>query len=369
MRMQSEQAIIIVLNILICSTYAHAGGVNEFYKDFLSALKNDRTSKLEALVRAKPNLAVKCLDVIHKKMQGGQDRQKTDTYAIVAQELEELIGLAKGKKNCSLAEKIYQRGLKALVLEEKLKKFARVVKLCPSHGAAYVNLGDINRKMGRFDDAVMNYEKALNIERNGSEALLGLGETFLNAGLYRRSLPYFERILAIDPQSTHAKKLLELAGGRIAQDNPKFLLSPEIVDRLGTEQENLMCMCPQFSKLQSRLRLHEVTFPISSAALSSRTKRQLDELAVSLKSDPLRSGRYIIEGHSDATGSKDYNQSLSLRRARAVKEYLVTTGGVPSSLLSTVGAGDSRAWTTNRTTAGRRANRRVEILSVRAGER
>jgi outer membrane protein OmpA-like peptidoglycan-associated protein len=368
MTIQKRQAVIIALIVLVFSTCALAGDVNELYRNFMSALKNDQTAKLEALVRSDPKTAAQCLAIIQKKMRGEEDKQRAHGYEIVAEEIEELIGITSKRRNCPLAEKVYQRGLRTAIPEEKLKKFSRVVKLCPSNGAAYVELGEISRKKGTFDEAVKSYEKALHIQKSSSKALLGLGETFLNAGLYRRSLPYFEKVLAADPGGTRAKKLMEQAETEIAKDNPGLLLAPEIIDRLGTEQENLMCMCPQVSRLQSRLRLHQVTFSPSSITLTSRAKRQLEEVATALKSDPLKSGTYIIDGHADNTGSKVYNQSLSMRRAGAAMQYLVTTGGVDSSILSAVGAGDSRSWTTNKTKAGRQENRRIEILRVGSSE-
>ena len=352
------------LSLLACSSQLHAEGLNEFYANFLDLLKNDRASNLETLVRTNRDLASKCLNTIQTKIQGEENQEKAEAYGLVTRELEELIAVTDAAENCSLAEKIYQRGQQASVPDEKLMAFSRVVRLCPSHAAAYSGLGEIHKHKGRFDDALINYEKALALNKEDPEALLGLGETFLNAGLYQRSLPYLEGILAIEPDNRHAKRSLELCRAEIAKDNSGLLLASDISDRLRTGQERLMCMCPHFSKLNARLRLHEVTFSTSSTTLCYRAKRQLDELALALKSDTLKSGHYLIEGHCDKAGLKDYNQALSEQRARAVRKYLVDEKMVPASFLSVAGVGDSRSWTTNETTAGRRANRRIEILSV-----
>jgi len=365
-KMRTRGAIIITILLLACSTHAHADRRNEFYGNFVDLLRNDETSKLETLVRMNRDLAAKCLDVIRGKIQREENQQRVEAYSLVAQELEELIAVTSRARNCSAADKIYQRGLRVSVPEERLKAFSRVVRLCPSHEAAYCGLGEVNKNMGKFDDAVGSYEKALGIAKDSAGALLGLGETLLSAGLYQRSLPYFERALGIKPESARAKKFIELGGALIAKDQPGFITEPDIVVRLRTEQENLMCMCPQFSKLRARLRLHEVTFSASSFALSSGARRQLDELAGALKSEELKSGNYLIEGHSDNVGNKNYNQTLSQQRAQAVKQYLVEEKGVDPSAVAVAAAGDSRAWTTNDTLTGRRANRRIEILSVDA---
>ena len=68
-----------------------------------------------------------------------------------------------------------------------------------------------------------------------------------------------------------------------------------------------------------------------------------------------------IVGHTDAAGSDSYNQTLSERRAMAVRDELNMLG-VPSSRLQAVGRGEFEPRADNGTEAGRQLNRRVEIL-------
>ena len=70
-----------------------------------------------------------------------------------------------------------------------------------------------------------------------------------------------------------------------------------------------------------------------------------------------------VAGHTDSTGSEQYNQSLSERRAGSVASYL-RSQGVISERLITVGMGELRPVADNTTAAGRQANRRVEITMV-----
>ena len=70
-----------------------------------------------------------------------------------------------------------------------------------------------------------------------------------------------------------------------------------------------------------------------------------------------------VAGHTDSTGSDDYNQSLSERRARSVATYLQGQGVITERLI-TVGMGESRPVADNTTADGRQANRRVEITMV-----
>jgi outer membrane protein OmpA-like peptidoglycan-associated protein len=81
-------------------------------------------------------------------------------------------------------------------------------------------------------------------------------------------------------------------------------------------------------------------FDFDSAAISENGKTILNHNATSLKSNSAMKIR--IAGYTSASGSEEYNQDLSERRAESVKEYLVNTGGIDSSRLSTIGYGKTR---------------------------
>ena len=70
-----------------------------------------------------------------------------------------------------------------------------------------------------------------------------------------------------------------------------------------------------------------------------------------------------VAGHTDSTGSEQYNQALSERRATSVSSYMQGRGVMEERLI-TVGMGELRAVADNGTAVGRQANRRVEITVV-----
>ena len=70
-----------------------------------------------------------------------------------------------------------------------------------------------------------------------------------------------------------------------------------------------------------------------------------------------------VAGHTDSRGSESYNQALSERRAGSVAEYL-STQGVSSQRIISVGMGELRPVADNATASGQQANRRVEITMV-----
>jgi len=102
-----------------------------------------------------------------------------------------------------------------------------------------------------------------------------------------------------------------------------------------------------------------ILFTTGSATLTSTSRSNIEKLARILN----RYGdtHLVIEGHTDNTGSESANQWLSERRAEAVGN-LLSAYGVSQRRLSPVGYGQTRPVSTNSTEAGRRLNRRVEVL-------
>lgn len=107
-----------------------------------------------------------------------------------------------------------------------------------------------------------------------------------------------------------------------------------------------------------------ILFATDSAALNPNLRNDLFVLADSLNKYP--QSVVTVVGHTDNTGSAGYNQDLSERRASSVASVL-RSGGVSSSRLRVVGAGENRPIATNQTAAGRAQNRRVDITITPTG--
>ena len=102
-----------------------------------------------------------------------------------------------------------------------------------------------------------------------------------------------------------------------------------------------------------------ITFKVNKSALTADHKLQLDEVANAV--GPLK--LYVIQvlGHTDSTGGKQYNLSLSQRRADAAIRYLTVQHNIPLANIHGLGYGATVPAEPNKTRAGRKANRRVEI--------
>lgn len=105
----------------------------------------------------------------------------------------------------------------------------------------------------------------------------------------------------------------------------------------------------------------ESLFDFGKAALKKDAAAQLDDLVE--KSKAINLEVIIAVGHTDSVGSDKVNQRLSVRRAEAVKAYLVGKG-IEKSRIYTEGKGESSPVGDNKTKDGRAQNRRVEVEVV-----
>jgi len=107
-----------------------------------------------------------------------------------------------------------------------------------------------------------------------------------------------------------------------------------------------------------------VQFQTGSAELTPDAMRTLDQLGQALRSDALAAYRFRIEGHTDTTGSREVNMTLSQARAARVAEYLQAKFGVAPSRLEPVGRGQQalKGATPDQTPEPR--NRRVQVINI-----
>jgi OmpA-OmpF porin, OOP family len=102
-----------------------------------------------------------------------------------------------------------------------------------------------------------------------------------------------------------------------------------------------------------------VKFGFNKDNLTPKSKEALDQLAATIASTK----GYIItlEGGTDSVGDADYNYGLSQRRANSVIQYLASKYSVPAHKIYVIGLGKDKPVETNKTSAGRADNRRVDV--------
>jgi outer membrane protein OmpA-like peptidoglycan-associated protein len=105
--------------------------------------------------------------------------------------------------------------------------------------------------------------------------------------------------------------------------------------------------------------LGDVLFEVDRAELKPGAQRSLSELVQVLREN--ENATVVIEGHTDSTGTRDYNLSLSTRRAESVRGYLISQG-IAAHRITAAGLGPDYPVASNTDAAGRQQNRRVELV-------
>lgn len=156
-----------------------------------------------------------------------------------------------------------------------------------------------------------------------------------------------------------AASALALAQNSAAQT----LRADDIVERLAPPADTVRTrsMGARAFRLEPRKLDFQIGFDFDSARIGAESAPQLDEIAKAMSAERLAATRFRIEGHTDATGTSAYNDSLSERRARAVVEFLQARG-IAVSRLEAEGKGMRELADPNN--PGAAANRRVRIVTL-----
>lgn len=126
-----------------------------------------------------------------------------------------------------------------------------------------------------------------------------------------------------------------------------------------------------FSSLGGELRIDTVAyFPTGQATLAAETRKMLDDFAAAINANHANA-MVTVEGFTDPAGPADLNARLGQQRAEAVREYLVTHGGLHPAQVQAVsyGEAENRQVVPGATGASGRENRRVALVIDYAGPR
>lgn len=124
-----------------------------------------------------------------------------------------------------------------------------------------------------------------------------------------------------------------------------------------TEREEIAAIVKDKPKIDL-----EITFDYNSADISAKSIPSVQALGRALSNAELKGSTFVVAGHTDAAGGEEYNQSLSERRADAIKKYLIEKFGINGSDLVTVGYGKSKLKDPSQPLA--EVNRRVQVVNM-----
>ncbi len=208
----------------------------------------------------------------------------------------------------------------------------------------------IQAKVDQVDEKTARQAKALE-EANGR--IQQVDETAQN-GISSAK----ESATGADRRAGEAMTKAELAGKSAEQAGESAQQANQLAQRVDSGLGDLRQIV---SNLDDYSVAAETTVPFgfNRYALSAEAQKNLDNLVAS----NVAGKRYFIavEGFTDATGSAQYNEALSRRRADAVVQYLVGTRNVPIYRVHMIGLGQQKPVDEAHTRSARQKNRRVEV--------
>ncbi|MBF8221096.1 OmpA family protein [Halomonas sp. 328] len=226
-----------------------------------------------------------------------------------------------------------------------------------------------------------NYRQAL--EERGFETLYaasnealsgGTGRLFFNhAGLFSRgarSCCHFasgdREIRYLAARSADGSVLVGIAAFNARRvDGAAVSMTVVTADEMDTAMDHRPLTADEMASgliEDGRVAVQDILFEHDSAAILPDSANALATISGLMEA---RAGLHLlVVGHTDNTGSYDYNLQLSMARASAVMDYLIDRHAVSGDRLQAAGAGMMAPITTNRTEEGRRLNRRVELVEM-----
>lgn len=202
----------------------------------------------------------------------------------------------------------------------------------------------------RTEEADAAQSQLADSEREGVRKSAELAQADRNAAADQSRLAQADRLAADD-------QLRLLQAERSAADDRARLARRDA--RVDSLEQQLAEINGRRTERGIVVTLGDLLFDTGRAELQAEGARSVARLAEFMKRNPQR--RATVEGHTDDVGGEAVNQTLSERRARAVQAELVSQG-VDADRLSTRGRGEAQPVAGNDTAAGRRMNRRVEVV-------
>ena len=275
--------------------------------------------------------------------------------------------------NCSRAHASFRQAAamtprpedtQTLLRQEQL--YRQVIAACPEHAAAHNNLGDVYERLGWYAEAIDAYQTAIRLRNDAPYPYFGLGDVYFKSGNYAEAITWYDAGLARAPEDTASRERRRLAEAFLQR---RLIPSKQIIQRLHRPQTRGPGE-PIKITFGADAKLGLLPFDTGKSDIREEARQQLQEIGKALSSAALASYVFEISGHTDVRGSDAANLKLSLRRAEAVKRYLVRHLQIASRRLMAKGYGERRLAAHGSTAAAHALNRRVEIVRRdRAGPR
>lgn len=174
-----------------------------------------------------------------------------------------------------------------------------------------------------------------------------------------------EQIAPVRDRVSETENRVDKLGRRVTTNEDKISKIDVDLRRVDQKAEEALA---GFGKLELKRRLlidmrEGVHFALNSAELTDEGQQSIDGFTSAL--DQRQNAVFLIAGHTDNTGPRDFNYELGKQRADAVKRYLIMQKKIDPFRVATVSYGETSPIARNDTRDGRAKNRRIEIFVYR----
>lgn len=183
------------------------------------------------------------------------------------------------------------------------------------------------------------------------------GSAALGVGAYAQSMNSDEIIGSLKPKKQLTRSLTP--GKKVDPQDKQFL---EALPTRGIRIDQRKKLDEIVEKQELPSIDIEISFDFNSAQIRPDSLPDVSELGKALSSDALAKSRIVLNGHTDAKGSNEYNQNLSDQRAAAVRDFLIENFGISADRLIAIGYGEERLKNASDPEAAE--NRRVEVINL-----
>jgi outer membrane protein OmpA-like peptidoglycan-associated protein len=253
-------------------------------------------------------------------------------------------------QDCDLGKRYYDQARSESDPAKKVELFRKSLEACPTFNGWYL-LGYALQDRGRTQEALEAYNSAMDMAGNDKARALAqgrIGQVMAAKGETMEAVTRLREALRLHPQPPGwiGDTLRDLEIKQSASVVPARDISDALRSRGFSVRPSV------------HLRIH---FAYDRADLTAQGTRQVEELGKALTEPKMKNRRFLIVGHTDSRGSADYNQVLSEKRARTVKQELEGRFSSLAGRLSTEGRGKTQLLYPGTTEEDHRLNRRVEV--------
>jgi outer membrane protein OmpA-like peptidoglycan-associated protein len=238
----------------------------------------------------------------------------------------------------------------------------------------HINLGTLHEARGNYAKAIESYARAARVAPQSPDPCFGLGDVYFQLEEWEKAVIAYEQGLKLAPPvPTSAEerrdrqiteKNLETARAVIA--NKGAIPADSIYENLLAPRRKTRAVSTS-GALAREITLRQINFATNQSnydSLDRESRLQLEELAKAVKKAAEDGvSEFIVEGHTDLRGSAEYNKTISERRARTIRDYLVRQG-VAANRVSSRGWGEERPLSTEDNDAAHNLNRRVVVKRI-----